>query len=354
MTLCCAGSRIRIFGDPMQMIYSDRVKLKRDQDRWNNLKAQGKFVSLGMPHRWMNTNLELGKWILNCRAQLKSGNKINLKGLNLSGLTILKADNKSMKRQGFQFDRDQKKEIDAKINSFNKFLMLASTNETVRDMNASFFRRIPIWEGHTREPLSKLVKCLSDNIGLPLSIAQGLLEFLYEISVGFTLSSHGQRFIEEITTDCKKKASKKPLLIQNLAKYLIAEPNHKGASKLLGELDRYITHNLAGFDCVKIDLKREFWDALRLGDFDCVIEAEKALQSRRTHHTLHLPPKCISTIHKAKGLEGDNAIIVACDGRHFKDSEKARNILYVALSRAKSNLVIVVSDENPSPLFTID
>jgi DNA helicase-2/ATP-dependent DNA helicase PcrA len=40
-----------------------------------------------------------------------------------------------------------------------------------------------------------------------------------------------------------------------------------------------------------------------------------------------------------------------CDARTFPDKEDARCLLYVALSRAKRRLVLVVSRTAPSPLL---
>jgi len=76
-----------------------------------------------------------------------------------------------------------------------------------------------------------------------------------------------------------------------------------------------------------------------------------------THRRVYSRPKpqerAISTIHKAKGLECESVIVMPCDGRTFPNKEDARCLLYVALSRAKSHLMLVVSRNNPSPLFTI-
>ncbi len=40
-----------------------------------------------------------------------------------------------------------------------------------------------------------------------------------------------------------------------------------------------------------------------------------------------------------------------CNKQTFPDKEDARGLLYVALSRARSRLMLVVSRDNPSPLF---
>ncbi|MGE3774812.1 MAG: ATP-binding domain-containing protein [Gammaproteobacteria bacterium] len=65
------------------------------------------------------------------------------------------------------------------------------------------------------------------------------------------------------------------------------------------------------------------------------------------------PSKSIATIHKAKGLECENALLIPCDKAHFPDTDAARCRLYVALSRARRSLTLVVSAASPSPLLKI-
>jgi len=74
---------------------------------------------------------------------------------------------------------------------------------------------------------------------------------------------------------------------------------------------------------------------------------------RRTLFAPKPPEKAISTIHKAKGLECNSVIVMPCDARTFPDKPDARCLLYVALSRAKSRLLLVVSRNSPSPLLTV-
>ena len=65
------------------------------------------------------------------------------------------------------------------------------------------------------------------------------------------------------------------------------------------------------------------------------------------------PARAISTIHKAKGLECDSVIVMPCDAKTFPDKADARCLLYVALSRPKRRLALVMSKDNPSPLFKL-
>ena len=49
-------------------------------------------------------------------------------------------------------------------------------------------------------------------------------------------------------------------------------------------------------------------------------------------------------------MECESVIVMPCDSKTFPDKIDARCLLYVALSRAKSRLMFVVSRNDPSPL----
>ena len=108
--------------------------------------------------------------------------------------------------------------------------------------------------------------------------------------------------------------------------------------------------NFAG---IEMDCHREFWDAVHLGTFESADAGLTEITNRRTYARPKPPEKAISTIHKAKGLECDSVIVMPCDAKTFPDKTDARCLLYVALSRAKNRLLLVLSRKNPSPLFTI-
>jgi DNA helicase-2/ATP-dependent DNA helicase PcrA len=108
------------------------------------------------------------------------------------------------------------------------------------------------------------------------------------------------------------------------------------------------------FEDIEFDNYREFKEAIRLGGF---ADAETGL-AEITHHRTYArpkpPAKAISTIHKAKGLECDSAVVMPCDAATFSGKkDDARCLLYVALSRAKKRLMLVLSKEKPSPLFKV-
>ena len=114
-----------------------------------------------------------------------------------------------------------------------------------------------------------------------------------------------------------------------------------------------LADNDADFSAVKLDCNREFWDATKLGDFATIEDGLAEITHRRNYARPKPPAKAISIIHKAKGLECDATILMSCDRSTLPDNPASRCLLYVAVSRAKSRLVVVVSRRNPSPLLRI-
>jgi len=68
------GSKLRIFGDPMQAIYGDGETIVDWASLWQAAHARH---TLNTPHRW-NDNVALGEWILGSRTALKTGQQIQV------------------------------------------------------------------------------------------------------------------------------------------------------------------------------------------------------------------------------------------------------------------------------------
>jgi superfamily I DNA/RNA helicase len=132
----------------------------------------------------------------------------------------------------------------------------------------------------------------------------------------------------------------------------VDSPNHQGIARAFERLQGLIA-NEAAFADVRVHHSREFAEAILLGKFDNADEGFAEIARRRTYARPKLPAKAISTIHKAKGLEFDNVMLLPCDRRTFSNTRAARAKLYVALSRAASSLMLVVSRGQPTPLFKI-
>jgi DNA helicase-2/ATP-dependent DNA helicase PcrA len=348
-----AGARLRIFGDPMQRIYAKkgRSACLKDEQRWADLckKADSSEV-LDTPHRWATENRELGEWICGAREALRSTGKIDLRGALPRGVQIIFADNRSSRHGDYQITKEERGPIDAFVRSQTSLLILTAHNDTIRSLRAFFGRRLPIWEGHTRDAINSLVETVQTSKGNAVAIAGALSGFMFKISRGFAPASYGRTLLKEVESQCSGRRRGKPATLQALARLMLDAPNHIGVSQVLRRLEE-LTRTDPAFRDIKIDLYREFWEAVKLADFDDPEEGLVEITRRRSRAQVGPPRKAISTVHKAKGLECDSVLIMPCDDKQF--SEANRCLLYVALSRAKKSLQIVVSRQNPSPLLEL-
>lgn len=350
------GAHLRIFGDPMQRIYGSRktAEIEADDLRWRTLKRQADvFDELDEPHRWANGATALGQWILNARKTLRGGGQVDLRSPLPAGVAYFVAENESQHSGGYMLSKAARQPVDQLVNSAQSLLVLAAQNRTVEALRAFFNRRLPIWEGHVRENLATLVGVMQKHKGNPIRMADATVTFLGAVATGFSPSAYGNAFMNEVSAGCVRKRRGKPATLQELGRIILAEPDHKGVAKVLNRVSRLLVTSDPAFAAVKLDYRREFWDAVRLGEFKDPDEGLAEIARRRTYTRPALPAKAISTIHKAKGLECRNVLIMPCDAHHFGDTPAARSRLYVAMSRATQSLTLVVSRRSPSPLFAL-
>lgn len=354
MSLYNAGAQLRIFADPMQQIFNgtSQADIAVADQRWTDLKnAADRFEELDQPHRWANGQPELGAWILTARAALREGGRIDLTGNLPNGLTVHYADNTAQRHGGFSVAHAASGPIYSRANA-PSLLVLTGQNATVTALRAFFNRRLPIWEGHVREGLAGLVahsKAYRGNAG---ELARGTVAFMGAVASGFSPSAFGNRFVTEAENGCTANCQGKPQLLQSMASHIVESPDHQGVARALERL-RDLVANEAVFADVRVHHTREFAEAIQLSKFDDADDGFAEIARRRTHARPKLPSKAISTIHKAKGLEFENVMLLPCDMANFSNSRGARAKLYVALSRATNNLMLVVSRSQPSPLFKI-
>ena len=349
------GARLRIFADPMQRIFKDKL-LKGSSPPWNweALKGvAGTVDELDHPYRWEDGCTELGGWTLSARNALKAGGTIDLRKGVPSSVEIVFAENLAKDKWGYRLEKETAQRIYRfERKQTTRLLILTHHNPTARALCAFFGRRVPLWEGHMRTGLEKLVMTMTDKHGDRDAIAAAVVRFMDDTSKGFSASAFGDRFQQEVREGCATPTKGKPGRIQELARFLVCEPDHRGVGKMLRRLAA-LKDTDPGFAEIKTDCHREFWDAVRIGEFETADAGFTEITHRRSHIRPKPPTKAISTIHKAKGLECDVAVVMPCDAKTFPDKMDARCLLYVAISRAKKRLMLVASRDNPSPLLTI-
>ncbi len=354
MALHRAGSQIRFLGDPMQIIYGGRGNGTRlALERWMQLTTLGGFGKLSVPHRWKDGSPDLGKWVLDARETLSNGRAISLAGALPRGLTVLYASNSaSNARKALAMSRDDRRPISDLAARSRQLLVLASANDRVDHLNAFFYRSMRIWEGHSRNALSALVASAERSQGSVADMTDAFISFVGATCTGFTASTHGQRIRKEVEDKCVKLTRGMPAELQALSRHLLERPDHQGVGLALAYLKGLIANKTAGFSQISIDLKSEFHDAIKLGSFVSAQEGLGEITRRRTFSHPQPPRKCISTVHKSKGLECDNAVVMMCDKTSFSNTDYKRRLMYVGLSRAKKSLTLVVCRDNPTPLFS--
>ena len=352
MALLRQGARVRIFGDPMQHIYKDDAAQGVSPPcDWAVLVGQANaFADLDTPHRWSDGCNALGQWTLSARATLKAGGKIDLTRDLPASVSVAFAENIARNAQGYQLN--DAKSVYAAEKKSDSLLILARHNHVVRACRGMFGRRLPMWEGHTRKALEILVDAVRDANGAPVIIAAAVVAFVGATGKGFSPSAFGNQFEQEARELCAKARRGKPATIQELAKHIVDLPDHRGVAAMLRHLAE-LKGSDSGFSDVAFDHHSEYWDAVRLGNFDDLEAGLAEITNRRTYSRPSPPAKAISTIHKAKGLECRGVILLAGDVKSFPEKPDARCLLYVALSRAKDRLHIVASRTTPSPLFIV-
>lgn len=352
MALLGRGAKLRVFADPMQKIFKDKaVDGGCDPCDWKELAGQAQaFEQLDVPHRWAKGCPHLGQWTLKAREALKTGGKVDLRSGVPPSVSIVFAENQAEKNFDYRLSAQDRKPVDAFEKNQPSLLILTHYNDTARSLRSFFDRRIPLWEGHTRTGLERLVDAVSSGQGDCAALAAAVVVFMGDVGKGFSPSVFGDGFEREARDGCTAKRRGKPAKVQELARFLVADADHRGVANMLRRLWE-LKDTDGDFADIEIDCYKEFWDAVRLGDFEAADAGLAEITHHRSYSRPKPPDKAISTVHKAKGLECGSVVIMPCDAKTFPDKPDTRCLLYVAISRAKDRLMLVVSRNNPSPLL---
>ena len=351
------GSLLRVFGDPMQIIPGGQgsgAVAAKARARWDSLKNMSTFGELETPHRWRTTNNELGEWILNVRQRLNRGQAIDLKNDLPAGVNVTFAENGSPVPANFQLLPESWSEINTLLNKDKKMLIVAGTNSTVKSLRGSFRPRFPIWEGHTRIYLEKLIQTLKSEEDNLAARTYAFVECLKNLLVGFSDSKYGNRLVQEVQSLTDKPKGQIPPQLKKMAEFIRSEQNHTGFSLAAKHLRELILSGANGFSELYIDHQRELDDLIKLREYNDAAVGFYEITKRRSRSYPTPSRKALSTVHKSKGLEADHVFVFACDRIHFPATQEKRNLFYVALSRATESVTIIASRKNPSPLVRLD
>lgn len=348
-----AGIQVRIFGDPMQQIYSEsQVARRTSHQEWEEVIEQADWTGqLENPHRWKE-NSELGEWILEVRTILKSGQKINLNSAP-SAVKIVPGDAEfSSARKYMPAKGVPKQALQAARNSQNIWF-LSLYNESVALIYGHLrYKGFSLWEGSTRPTLEKLFQAINKHEGNPIKIGEAAGEFLSNVYTRFSKNAQAPMH-QQLADPARKPRRGGAGMIQRMANPILAEPNHFGVSKLFQEFPT-ILQELPWQGLPKLNYRREFQEACKLGEYSSAFEAMAALTQGRAHRQVALPRRAVSTIHKSKGLEFEEVVVMGLESAFFNDTPRSRALLYTALSRAVKGITLVIPNTDLTPLIQID
>lgn len=335
------GSRLRIFGDPMQAIYE---RHGTESVNWEDVvRESGGRLELITPHRW-NDAPELGRWIMLAREALQAGRRLPLEELPQS-VRVTRVSNMA----DAQFGRILPNFVSGPLHrsldrAEGRVAVLTYSNRAVRDIDICAAGRLVINEGADFERAYIALEQASAAAGSPQQLAGVLMDLVQEISIGLdagkrtTINNGLQR--DRIIHRSRVVG---PLL--NCLERLYERPTPAGfcaaAGAILDGPPEWLSIRLPGVLRVLSRIRPH--DDNPFEALDATIAAGKL---RPFHPTL-----MASTVHKSKGMEFDHVCICPFSASHFPNNDFGRRLIYVALSRARRTIEIIAPGLGPSPLL---
>jgi DNA helicase-2/ATP-dependent DNA helicase PcrA len=329
------GSKLRIFGDPMQALHRASPDQFVDWDAlWAGCVDR---IELTEPKRWPEAP-DLGKWITGARTILRSGGALQMKDapaeVHLRNTSGLAGRNKF-----------QDPALAATI--LHKFLgdgpgravIVAQLGEMVRSLAKSTGWRAGVNEGAVLEHLDRLLVRTEADAVTPAALSVAFMTFAAEIGSGLSkaLRIGLERRLGHVL-DLRRAGSNQVPWLGALS-MIYANPDHCGLAAAINHLSR------SAPDTYRVrlpDHAATLRSLSRTDDPRGQLQSLSRLRRRRT-----LPNFSTSTVHKAKGLEFRRVLICPADKHQYPPSPYGARLLYVAISRATHRLTIVTDTASP-------
>lgn len=331
------GSQLRIFGDPMQAIHPEIAMGYMDWDAvWKTADVRGYLVE---PHRWADAP-ELGEWIMAARATLKAGEPVRLRGAPAS-VSVLSHGGLAG-RNGFRDRRVASGVIHRFLDAApGSAAILTFLGEMAKSAAQAGSWRAALNEGAQLGELDTLIQEMDTQVGDPKRIACAFLDFLSVVGVGLTRAiSDGlrARLGEQINRD---RVGRNQVSWLDCLEPIYVSPDHRGAAMAMRKVR---DTRPSGYT---IRLGNHVW---ALCAFDQTDDPRAFLSTLgRIRRRRKWPPKMVSTIHKAKGLDFDHVLLCPVDRHQYPNGVFGSRLLYVALSRARRSIRLVLATDAPSP-----
>ena len=327
------NAHLRIFGDPMQAIHPVNDNGYVD---WGAVWAAADDTgSLEEPHRWADAP-DLGEWVMASRAALKGGNPVSVRDAPACVSAI--SYNGLAGRERFRDMPTASREVHGFLNGApDSAAVLVFRRNMAKSMAQAGGWRAPLNEGAQLDELDVLIQALEAHAGNAKVLTGAFLDFLAVIGVGLTINISDRLRARLGATINRDRAGRNQLAWLDCLEPIYLSPDHRGVAVAMrtvrdtlpvGYTIRFGDHGraLCGFD--RTDDPRAFRSTLG-----------------RIRRRRKWPPTMVSTIHKAKGLDFDHVLLCPVDRHQYPDDVLGARLLYVALSRAKRSLRLVLAGD---------
>ena len=336
--------RIRIFGDPMQAIYEAQPG---QTVAWDQLMREaGQVVSLDTPQRW-EAQPELGDWIMDARSELRAGRCLPLaqapgcvRVANVAGLGCV------------GFGHGNVAGIAPTVRAFTRSCargtaaILSRHNNHVWGLHIASAGGYLLNEGAEFNDAYHLLERAGTHVGNPQQMAACLVDYVVSISTG--LNSAKRAAILRALRPDRVDYGRQQLVRAFLTRF---EPLYESSDlstfcAIAGSIAARPPEWLAIRMPMGLRLLGQIRPTSSVDATECLDEVIARIKAGAAKLS-----RTVSTVHKAKGQEFDHVLIANFSDGHFGDDEMSRRIAYVALSRARKSITLLVPSQNPSPLL---
>jgi UvrD-like helicase family protein len=343
-TFCrIAQCRVRIFGDPMQAIYEAQTA---ESVSWDRLSREaGVAVALDTPQRWRD-EADLGEWILAARQQLRTGRPLPLRqappSVQVRRLPNLRCVGFGHGNAGVLTPPVQ----EFLTNSSGSVAVLSRHNNHVWGLHIAAGDRLRLNEGADYSEAYALLERATANIGNPQRLSMSMVEHLTHVSTG--LDQAKQQALSRALQVNRIDYGRQRVLREFISYF---EPLYRAPDLwTFCEIARHIASNPPQWLTIRMPATLRLLGQTRPRSEDDPLECLDQIIAR-IKAGARRPSRSASTIHKAKGLEFDHVLISNFSAAHFGDDEMSRRLAYVALSRARHSITVLVPGDSPSPLL---
>lgn len=337
MLLRRSGAYVRGFADPMQQIFEDGEEGRE----WEDVRADADvFEELTEPFRW-NDDLALGSWILDARRRLACGEPLVMATAppSVSWRTVRGDDI----RYGAGLPPDYFPHV-RRMPRDGSAALLTARRAHMATLRRASANAAQLYEGSQLDHVYETFDRLEASLGTPRQMSTILLDLIAGTCTGLTAAYRHriEQSLGERDLNPGRQHVVRPVI--EILQLFYATPTFSSVARAC----RALLEAPPAF--LRIERPAAFRILCALLGKDAVPDEalQDAVQAYKA--ATRRPDFAVSTIHRAKGLQFDHVLLSNVSSSHFSDDVRGRRLLYVAISRCRRSLTIVLPEQNASAL----